>query len=518
MVTPLMPRTHPLSRRTWLILGALTAVSVVLRALVLKYVMFGLPSDDAYIFMRYSENIAKGLGPFYNPGDAVMGFTSPLFTYAVAVLRLATPGVSLLTVVTIFNLILFCLSTFLLVQLTVKKSVWGWAPVLGWLFYFPFVVGTVNGMESTLFVFCALGAMVFWERERYDGFLIWLAFGMLARPEGILLWIMGAWLMVVKRPKSIPWVGAGVAGLLLGGWLVVAVQTFGSPLPESMVAKSIAMSRVGGASRAGPALVVATQVLGAGSNSVRGAGRTEWLLEAVSLVGLGVWAYGLVVAIRRRAMESGLILLFGLLVVFYIAGRPVTISTWYTVIPCLCFWFSMGYVAEIRLPVRWVRPVLGIVGLFVVASIFVGARIQKVGHNGFTGVVARLANHLNRAYPQARSIMISDIGIVGYRTGAKIIDLDGLVSRSTMKLVGGRLISFGELAQELKPDIVSYPVSIDFVGTVTDGTVSRTTFNSEKERLEFLRDYQPTPHNPAWRDFIYVRRDLLSGRADGSSE
>ena len=35
--------------------------------------------DDAYIFLRYARNIREGAGPVFNPGEAVEGYTSPLW-------------------------------------------------------------------------------------------------------------------------------------------------------------------------------------------------------------------------------------------------------------------------------------------------------------------------------------------------------------------------------------------------------------------------------------------------------
>ncbi|SFH93481.1 hypothetical protein [Albimonas pacifica] len=40
--------------------------------------------DDAYISFRYAANIARGLGPVWQPGEAVFGFTNPAWTYLIA--------------------------------------------------------------------------------------------------------------------------------------------------------------------------------------------------------------------------------------------------------------------------------------------------------------------------------------------------------------------------------------------------------------------------------------------------
>jgi hypothetical protein len=42
--------------------------------------------------------------------------------------------------------------------------------------------------------------------------------------------------------------------------------------------------------------------------------------------------------------------------------------------------------------------------------------------------LSRLGERIEREYPDARSLMIGDIGIIGFTTALRIIDLAGLVS------------------------------------------------------------------------------------------
>jgi hypothetical protein len=46
--------------------------------------------DDAYITFRYARNIAAGLGPVFNPGERVEGFSNPLLTALLAVITAIT--------------------------------------------------------------------------------------------------------------------------------------------------------------------------------------------------------------------------------------------------------------------------------------------------------------------------------------------------------------------------------------------------------------------------------------------
>jgi len=75
------PMPHPAARwtRTWPWVIALAFVA-------LTHILYYFPRgvDDMFIFLRYAENVAAGWGPVYNPGEAVEGFSSPLWLVLLA--------------------------------------------------------------------------------------------------------------------------------------------------------------------------------------------------------------------------------------------------------------------------------------------------------------------------------------------------------------------------------------------------------------------------------------------------
>ena len=46
-------------------------------------------SDDAYITYRYAVNLLQGWGPVFNPGEAVEGYSNPLYLIVVTALMAA---------------------------------------------------------------------------------------------------------------------------------------------------------------------------------------------------------------------------------------------------------------------------------------------------------------------------------------------------------------------------------------------------------------------------------------------
>jgi arabinofuranosyltransferase len=62
------------------------AVPILLVLFLLMQVLLGAGLvDDTYIFLRYARNFADGNGLVFNPGERVEGYTSPLWTFLLAV-------------------------------------------------------------------------------------------------------------------------------------------------------------------------------------------------------------------------------------------------------------------------------------------------------------------------------------------------------------------------------------------------------------------------------------------------
>ena len=49
--------------------------------------------DDAYITFRYAQNLIAGEGLVYNPGEAVLGTTTPVYAFLLAGMGLLTGGI-----------------------------------------------------------------------------------------------------------------------------------------------------------------------------------------------------------------------------------------------------------------------------------------------------------------------------------------------------------------------------------------------------------------------------------------
>jgi hypothetical protein len=111
--------------------------------------------DDAYITYRYALNIAHGHGFVYNPGEFVLGTTTPLYTLLLAVTGWLTKSDSYPTISIVFNALADTVGVVLLYDLARRLfSHWLPATVIGllWVVAPRSVTFAIGGMETSLFV------------------------------------------------------------------------------------------------------------------------------------------------------------------------------------------------------------------------------------------------------------------------------------------------------------------------------------------------------------------------------
>ncbi len=289
----------------------------------------GKALDDFFITYRYAWNLAAGHGFTFNPGERVFGTTEPGLGLLLAGLTLLTrlPIPSLGTFVTAASLV--GIAALLLAEARER----GRAPEA-------MAGGTVVLLTSFLWVCHGAGAFP-------ALFLLLLA----ARlgPERPLLAGLAAGLAVWLRPDAA--VGTGLLGLLLWGerrrlpWIyglaagaaiavgaAAAAQVFGSPLPNTLLAKhAMAAASPGGPAGAAfwPRAVPLLE---------RHAGNL-WPL----LVALG--AAGQLPLLRRMGRAGRLLALFGLTLAVLYPVMKVPFFPWYAVPVAIPVLYGVAFAA-----------------------------------------------------------------------------------------------------------------------------------------------------------------------------
>lgn len=194
--------------------------------------------DDAYIVFRYADHVVQGLGPVFNPGERVEGFTSPLWLLLVVGARAA--GISGETAVTALGT-LFAVAAVLATWRLARVVAPGWPAVTAAALvavHPAHAMWAVHGLETPLFVALVASAFAAWGRERpvAAGVLFGLAFW--TRPEApLFVAILGALAMLRgERRKAFRLAGAALA--LAVPLLVARYAYFHSLVPNTFHAKT----------------------------------------------------------------------------------------------------------------------------------------------------------------------------------------------------------------------------------------------------------------------------------------
>lgn len=223
-------------------------VALLLLALAARLIPGPRTVDDAYITFRYARNLVEGYGLVYNPGERVLGTTTPLYAALLAALAWLTGwrdfpllalGVNALAGAASV-LLLYALGRCLSGQQAVgaaAAAVWAVAP-----FSVSFAIG---GMETDLTIALLLGAFLAHVCRRDKATAACTALAFLARPDTLIataplalaLWLDG---LHSQKRRPFPWPEAAIALALLAPWLIFATLYYGSPLPASLAAKSAA--------------------------------------------------------------------------------------------------------------------------------------------------------------------------------------------------------------------------------------------------------------------------------------
>ena len=396
-----------------------------------------LAAEDAYITFRYARNLANGLGLVYNPGQRVMGFSSPIWTLwcSLGFTLNAEPETWTRISTLLGDLVsAYCMVT-LLRRHASEAAAWAFGLFFGAWPYFGAIA--TAGMETSMFfTSIALAALLIDQRHPASGAAI--AAVVFIRPEGALaaaVLLLGA----TWRDRALA-LGAIVAGL------VALTAVYGSPIPQSVIAKS--------------------QVYG---HPGPWAGRHwwEWLMpfplgrwpvigEANFLVPLSLLlGPGIVLGLRALARKprSGLALAIGGALAVYLSYVITGASYfwWYFMVPLagLTACASVGLPQMLRGRAMWITLALCLAGMWNMQPDLYRGRAQTE-YTAFVRASELLLDHLR----PGQSLMLEPIGIIGYRVQARVIDETGLVTPEVSKRRPQGPGWYADIAARERPDFL----------------------------------------------------------------
>lgn len=381
----------------------------------------GWTVDDFYITYRYAENLARGLGLVYNPGERVFGVTDPGLAVLLGLLRFVTRFPVEWLASALFAAALVGIALLLLREGQER----GMAPEMtagGTLLVGSSLLWANNGAAApTALLMLFGGAAVVDRRPWLAGMLAGLAVAV--RPDaGVGVALLG--LLLLFEARRLPWrygIAAAAAifsAALLAGWW------FGSPLPNTLGAK-IEMAQA--------ADVPAFGAQGFWTRAILPISRhfgPLWLLPvAVGLV--GQWPL-----FQRSGRLGRLLVLYGGAQAILYPAIGVPFFSWYILPPVIALLYGIAAFAGsvgrgIGQERRWLA---GLTGALLLALLLPGfARAAFAGYRSFVPparlVAYREAGEWIRANSKPdEAIAYVEIGALGYYSERPLADLMGLVT------------------------------------------------------------------------------------------
>jgi hypothetical protein len=454
-------------------------ILIVLIALVARLLPGPRTIDDAYITFRYAQNLLNGYGFVYNPGEAVLGTTTPLYTLLMAGLGLLTGGsqAPFPLLALMVNAIADGLTCWLLIRLAealgyrraglAAASVWAIAP---WSVTF-----AIGGMETSLLILLGMATFYFYSIDKLVAASLCGSLSLLTRPDALLLLLP----LIIERlrrtivsnrrnlsrlPITIPEIGVFV--LPIAVWGIYATTFFGNPIPNSVVAKTTAYHLPSEAGIVRLLQHYATPFLG---HLTFG---TWWigvgLILFPVLFGLGA------LKIFREKPSAWPILVYPWLYLLTFSVANPLLFRWYLTPPLIIYILGIFLGSErLASDINSNLPpvVLAIVALTLTLLGWVLHPDHGPDRPATQMAYIQLELHYQRAaeilqdqIQPGQTLAAGDIGVLGYVTQAHIFDTLGLITPQASKYypliesayVGNYAIA-PDLINDYRPDFIVFP-------------------------------------------------------------
>jgi hypothetical protein len=433
--------------------------------------------EDYYITLRSSRNLAEGHGLVYQIGEKVHTFTSPLGVLVPALgFKLTGGDVGALWFLRALSALALAASAMLLLKHT-RALQWprlaaGLAIVLG-LLEAKVVACSINGMETAFLVFFATLAWTELVRDAGPRWR-WLALAyaglMWTRPDACVLAAAMTLAATLFRPRTpsrattpqLTWYRAVLTAILLGGllyapWFLWAWHYYGSPVPQTIIAKSIYT----------PGFSVTRILLAPWHCLVSHTSlddifmpiyaRNGWpavlglIGGALARVAAFLWV---IPALPRPTRAASFALLLGGVYLQQILPYPWYFAPW-TLLGALALAGAGAALLRVPRPAvqRTTRVLVGVTAGIVVAVMLAqawSARLQQhlIEDQGRRQIGLWLRDHARAG----DTVFLEPIGYIGYFSQLKILDFPGLTAPEVSRIVrGGGRGGYARLIDDLRP-------------------------------------------------------------------
>jgi hypothetical protein len=417
-------------RSSWLLLGVV--------GLFLVHSLFffhGVRSifDDAFITFRYSHHLASGLGPVFNPGERVEGYTN--FLWMIVLAGVGRLGASIPAASQLLGILSGCALLIAITRLGRNLGLgesYSVLPALALAVTPSFARYAVSGMETLLFAFWVTLGLVLVASPPSSlrgaaGASTVLVMGALTRPEGLLFAAVGvlyfAWAVWFGTQQADSRRRISLLAAWVAPWLLISLpyflwrwQYYGDLLPNTFYAKvgsgSLALASRG-ASYLGLMLPIVNPFLTL----------LLMLLPWLRLSPSRVYLLG-----TATAYLAYLVVVGG---DDYMIFGPRFLLAVFPALYVLGFGSLAGLLERAR--ARWRRPFL-LGTMLLGALLLVGyGQFERLSYRHIMETMTRgwlaAGNWMRDALPANSLVAVDAAGIIPYVTGFETIDMYGLTDR-----------------------------------------------------------------------------------------
>ena len=390
---------------------------------LIAYRLSGRAPDDIYISYRYALNLVEGKGFTFNPGERVFGLSDPGVALMLAAGRAVT-GISIPALGSFLTAAaLLVIAAILLIEAARRGFFWegmGGGTLLVTSSFLWFAQGA--GPLPALALLVSAGFLV--ERKPWlagvlGGAAVW------CRPDALL----GCCVLMIflrrDRARCLRF-GLAAAGVVAVG-VLAALSYFGDPLPATLAVKQ-------SFGALNPA-----QFLGWSGFWKRALDLFAWFegdrTRALLILGLA----GTVVLYRALGLVGKTLVVYAAVSCLFYGAMRVSFAVWYVAVPVAVLLisgcFAIGAIGR-RLGRRpWMGAAAAAVLFLLVAGPAFAVTLQRArepaGMDWRRVAYRAVGEWLAAQAPETADVAFDEVGILGFYSDRRILDLIGLVSPAT---------------------------------------------------------------------------------------
>jgi hypothetical protein len=486
--------------------------------------------EDAIITVKHAKNAAQGHGLVHHLGEGhVYGFTSALSVLVPLPGELISAGGGGFLFLRLASLVAFVVAAVYARRLArlLGMGPWPTGLVLAYLAFDQLqIFYGMAGMETEMAVAVLLASIYYVWQGPWLAAGLTLGLALLARPD-FVLWVLPAMVVLLFRNVRDAIRAAAVGAAVFAPWLIFTTLYYGSPIPNTIRAKSLSLAPFQPSSLdpvawwhfTGDQLTYNKFDWKLVSPFLERTFTTETPLpyELLKLVALAVLALALLGAVSswRFGPWRAATVYVALFVVYKFYFLPNYYFEWYypPVLALLFFLCALGIqrlAAPIpRLAAAAAASVAILFALHMPFSFPLEATIQKRIEDR---VRAPLGAYLGRVVKPGESITSESSGYVGWDTNALFYDFPGLTSKTVYNVLretNGTYTNVCGVVYLLHPDwVVLRPFELAFCRSINPRTLAHYRFDRRFRVSEASSslEHWGLAFDDIDRDFILLRR------------